>query len=180
MSSGLGSHVQGCQLSNYLFVRGPAFLLCCPLFHIKTCYLGSLAEILQTASYKEVRTTTPETIFIFPLIQLYCIGKMDDISDWLIGFTNRTWGFQVLFIWRLSLFFPFWLYTWVLFSFNAFQYGRSSSEGSTAFQLSRGKQIPQCLWLDNIDLHIVMVFGSRGSLALAHPSHFWAARSRLE
>ena len=53
----------------------------------------------------------------------------------------------VLFIWRLSLFFLFWLYNWVLFSSNAFQYGKLGSEGMTALQL---KQIPQCLWLGNI------------------------------
>ena len=48
------------------------------------------------------------------------------------------------------LFFPFWLYTRVPFSSNAFHYGRLSCEGMIALQLPRGKQIPQCLWLHNI------------------------------
>ena len=75
---------------------------------------------------------------------------MDDIANQLICSTNPTQGFWVFSIWRLSLFFPFWLYTWVPFSSNAFRYGRSNHEGMIALQLPRGKQIPWCLWLGNI------------------------------
>ena len=94
-SSGLGSLVQGCQLNNYWFLRGPASLLHCPLFCIQTHSSGSLAEILQTISDKVVRTTTSKTISIFLLIQLNCIGKIDNIANWLICSTNPTQCFWV-------------------------------------------------------------------------------------
>ena len=143
ISSGLRGLIWECQWSNYSFLRGLASLLCCPLFCIQTIFSGGLAEILQTVSYKVVRTTTSETISIFPLIQLNSICRMNDISDSLICSTNPAPGFWVLF-------FPSWVYTQVLFSSNAFYYGGLSSEGTIALQLPRGKQIFQCLWLGNI------------------------------
>ena len=107
---------------------------------------------------------------IFLLIWLDCIDKVDDIADRLICCTNPTRSFWVFFLWRLSLFSHFCLYTQVPFSSNTFHYGGLSYEGIIAFQLPRGKQVPWCLWLGNIWSSVVMVFGRRGSLASANLS----------
>ena len=97
-----------------------------------------------------VRTTTSETISVFLLVQLNCIGKMDDIADQLSCFTNFTQGVSVFSLWRLSIFFPFWFYTWVPSSSNAFHYGGSSHEGMIALQLPREEHIFWCQWQGNI------------------------------
>ena len=60
-----------------------------PPLHLNLLF-GSLADILWIVSYGVVRTTTYETILIFPLIQLNHIGKMDNIPDQLICSTNPT------------------------------------------------------------------------------------------
>ena len=59
-------------------------------------------------------------------------------------------GFLVFSLWRLSLFFPFWLYTWVPFSSIASHCGGVSHDGTIVLQLPRRKQCPQCLWPGNI------------------------------
>ena len=120
-----------------------------PLLHLNWLFWLSCWDPL-TIFHKMVMTATSETISIFLLIQLDCIGKTGDIANWLICSTNPSWGFWVFLLWRLSLFFLFWLYIWVPFSSNAFHYGRLSHECMIALQLPRGKQVPQCLWLHNI------------------------------
>ena len=83
-----------------------------------------------------------KTISIFPLIQPDCIGKTNNIPNQQICSSNSTWDFCS---WRLGLFLPFRLHAQVFFSFVAFHYSRSSSEGTIALQLPGGKQIPWCL-----------------------------------
>ena len=80
MFLGSGSLIQGCELSNYLLLRGPTSFLHCPLLGIQTQFSGSLVEILQAIFHKVVRTAISDTISDFLLIQLHHISKMDDVS----------------------------------------------------------------------------------------------------
>ena len=78
------------------------------LSHLNS-FSGSLTEIFQTIPHEIVKATTSKTGLILLLVQLNCIGKMNNIPNRLICSSNCTWGFHVLASWRLGSFFPFWL-----------------------------------------------------------------------
>ena len=181
MSSGLGNLVQGCCLSHYWFLRGPASLLCHPLFCIQTCSLGGLAEILWTISHEVVRTTTPKTISSFLLIQLNCIGikiKLLKLTGWYAppipfkvsgsssedsassspsGFTLESSSVPML-----STSADRAVKVWLPFSFL------------------EGKQIPQCLWLGNTWSSSQGGLQEQGISSFCLFSNFQTARSRSE
>ena len=179
MSSGPGSLICRCWLSNYWFLRGLDSLLHYLLFCIYTHFSGSLAKTLQTIFYEMVRSTTSKTIFIFPLIQLDHIGKMDNIPDWSAPPTPPV----------------------VSVSSPAEDTASSSPcgfvpESSSASLLSTVAnwvvkvQLPFNFWEGNkfpgvwewvkFDPPVVVVLGSRGFMASGCLSNFWDARSRLE
>ena len=87
-----------------------------PLSHLNLLS-GVLTEVFWMIPHEMVRATTSKTILILLLVQLTCIGKMNNIPNRLIYSSTSTWGFYVLPSLRLSLFFPFWLCTWVFLSF---------------------------------------------------------------
>ena len=68
--------------------EGPGLSSLSSPFHILTHFLVSLTKVFQTSSHEMVRVTTSETILIFLLIQLNCIGKTNHIPNRLICFSN--------------------------------------------------------------------------------------------
>ena len=127
-----------------------------------------------------VRTTTSETVLIFPLIQLNHVGKMDNIPNHLIYSFNSTWGFCILSRWRIGLFFLFCLYAWVFFTFVTFYCSRLSSKAQLPFNLLEGNKFPDIWEPVTFNPWVVVVFESRGSLDPAHLSNIWASSSRWE
>ena len=150
MSSGLWSLIQGHWLGDYWFLRAQPPFFIIPSFAFKLTVQVVLLRSFRQSFMRWSGLPHLKQFWFFSVVQLNHVGKMDNISYWLIHSSNSTQGFCILFSWRLSLFFTFWLYAWVFFSSSAFCYSRVSSESIVALQLPRGKQIPWCLWPSNI------------------------------
>ena len=104
------------KLAEQLLVsEGPSLLsLSSPLLHLNLHFLGGLAEVSSdNLSQGGQDYHASETISIFPFDTTGLhLGKTDTyMPNQLICSSKSTWGFLASsFSWRLSLFFPFWLY----------------------------------------------------------------------
>ena len=169
----------GILVEQLLVSEGPSLpSLLSPLSHLNLLFGWSCWDPPEI-SHEVVRTTTPETISIFLLIQLDCIGKTgwysqladlappiplkvsgssseDSASSSPSGFTLKSSSAPML-----STTVDGAVNVWLPFSFL------------------EGNKFPVvCGWV-TFDPPVMVVFRSRGSLASDHLSNFWAAKEQV-
>ena len=144
MSLGSRSLIWGCWLSDYWFLRGPAYLLCCLLFVFKLPFqvvlLGSFGQSLTRSSgllhlkqfYSSFGTTQPHWQDKQDTQQTDLLSQPH--FRFLHSSQLKTWPLPALLASHLSL-----------LQFCCFQCSGWNRESTIALQLPEGKQILWCL-----------------------------------
>ena len=172
MSLGSGSLVWGCQLHDYWFLRGSGLPSLLPPLSCLNLLLGGLAEILWTIFHKMARTSHIQSNFgcFSGTAQLHWQNRW--YSQLKVAGSSSS---KDLASSASSAFMP-----------NSSATPLLSTVADWAvkvwphFKFQEGNKFPDVLEWVMFDPLVGVVFMSRGSLAYAHLSNFWAARSRSE